>query len=84
MKQQNSREDLDKTQSQIDAKKQDVEKDKQAISDLEDELRKAGGEPGWANESPSELVGSSDSGFGSGSGRWELDTSGTSGAALQL
>lgn len=50
MKQQYSREDLEKTQSQIDAKKQDVEKDKQAISDLEDELRRSGGEPGWANE----------------------------------
>ena len=50
LKQQYSREDLDKTQSQIDAKKQDVEKDKQAISDLEDELRRSGGDPGWANE----------------------------------
>ena len=25
-----------------------VAKDKQAISDLEDELRKAGGDPGWS------------------------------------
>jgi hypothetical protein len=45
-----SRDDLNKTQNQIDAKKQDVEKDKQAISDLEDDLRKSGGEPGWASE----------------------------------
>jgi hypothetical protein len=49
MHEQYSRDDLNKTQSQIDAKKQDVEKDKQAISDLEDDLRKSGGEPGWAN-----------------------------------
>lgn len=50
MHEQYSRDDINKTQSQIDTKKQDVEKDKQALSDLEDELRKAGGEPGWANE----------------------------------
>jgi hypothetical protein len=51
MHEQNTRADVNKTQSDIEAKKQDVEKDKQALSDLEDELRKAGGEPGWANES---------------------------------
>jgi hypothetical protein len=34
--------------SDIDAKKKDVEADQQAISDAEDELRKAGGDPGWA------------------------------------
>ncbi|MGO9589564.1 MAG: hypothetical protein ACLP3K_05890 [Candidatus Acidiferrales bacterium] len=34
--------------SDIDAKKKQVEADKQAISDAEDELRKAGGDPGWA------------------------------------
>ena len=50
MHEQNNRADINKTQSQIDAKKQDVEKDKQALSDLQDELRKSGGEPGWANE----------------------------------
>jgi hypothetical protein len=79
MKQQNSREDLDKTQSQIDAKKQAVEKDKQAISDLEDELRRSGGEPGWANE-PSG-AGSSDSSTSEsgilGSGSPEAGASGT-------
>jgi hypothetical protein len=32
----------------IDAKKQQVEADKQAISDAEDQLHKAGGDPGWA------------------------------------
>ena len=63
LKQQNSREDLNKTQSEIEAKKQAVEKDKQALSDLEDEMRKAGGNARWADEpsgaGPSE---SSDSG----------------------
>jgi hypothetical protein len=35
--------------SKIDAKKKEVEADQQAISDAEDELRKAGGDPGWAH-----------------------------------
>lgn len=50
MHEQYSREDLNKTQNEIDAKKQDIDKDKQAIADLEDELRKSGGDPGWASE----------------------------------
>jgi hypothetical protein len=50
LREQNSRKDLDDTQAQIDAKKADVAKDTQAISDLEEALRKAGGDPGWANE----------------------------------
>jgi len=52
MREQNSRADINKTQSEIETKKQDIEKDKQAISDLEDELRKAGGNAGWASETP--------------------------------
>jgi len=32
----------------IDAKKKQVEADQQAISDAEDDLRKSGGNPGWA------------------------------------
>jgi hypothetical protein len=68
MKQQNSREDLNKTQSEIEAKKQAVEKDKQALSDLEDELRKAGGSPRWAEESSGGASESSDSGSGSSGG----------------
>lgn len=60
LKEQYSRDDLNKTQSQIEAKKQDVEKDKQALSDLEDQLRKSGGDAGWAN-APS-VAGTSDSG----------------------
>jgi hypothetical protein len=34
--------------SQIDQKKKQIEADKQAISDAEDDLRKSGGDPGWA------------------------------------
>lgn len=49
MHEQYSRADINKTQQEIDAKRQDVENDKQALSDLEDELRKSGGDPGWAN-----------------------------------
>lgn len=64
MHQQNSREDINKTQAEIEAKKQDIDKDKQALSDLEDELRKSGGEPGWANE-PSGAGPSNSSGSGS-------------------
>jgi len=40
--------DLNDLAKKIDEKKADVEKDKQAISDLEDELRKAGLPPGWS------------------------------------
>jgi chromosome segregation ATPase len=59
MHQEYSRDDINKTQSEIESKKQDVEKDKQAISDLQDELRKSGGEPGWANEPAGSGSGSS-------------------------
>jgi hypothetical protein len=38
----------EKKVSDIDAKKKEVEADQQAISDAEDDLRKAGGDPGWA------------------------------------
>jgi len=89
LKQQYSREDLTQTQGQIDAKKEAVEKDKQAISDLEDELRRSGGEPGWANEAsgagPSEASASdsdsSSSGSSSGAGASATDTSGSSGTS---
>jgi hypothetical protein len=40
--------DYTKKLGEIDAKKKKVEADKQAISDAEEELRKAGGDPGWA------------------------------------
>jgi hypothetical protein len=38
----------DKKVSDIDAMKKQIEADQQAISDAEDDLHKAGGDPGWA------------------------------------
>jgi hypothetical protein len=49
MREQFSRQDLTDTKTKIDDKTAAVAADKQAISDLEDQLRQAGGEPGWAN-----------------------------------
>lgn len=49
MREQYNRQDLTDTKTKIDEKTAAVAKDKQDISDLEDELRKAGGEPGWEN-----------------------------------
>ncbi len=46
--QQYSRKDINEGQAKLDAKKKEVESLKQQISDLEDALRKAGGDPGWA------------------------------------
>jgi len=48
MQQDLTRSDINKKTSDIDAKKAQIEADKQAISDAEDDLRKAGGDPGWA------------------------------------
>lgn len=45
-----SRSDIDKKQAAIDAKQKQLAADQQALSDLQDELRKAGGDPGWARE----------------------------------
>jgi len=50
MEQQYSRSDIVKKQADIDAKQKEIEQRKQAISDMEDELRRAGGDPGWASE----------------------------------
>jgi hypothetical protein len=50
LREQYSRKDLDDTLAEINAKKAAVDKDNQALSDLQDELRTSGGEPGWANE----------------------------------
>ena len=65
LKQQNSREDLNKAQGQIEAKKQAVEKDKEALANMEDDLRKAGGNARWADE-PSGAGASESSDAGSG------------------
>ncbi len=48
MQQDLTRADINKKTADIDAKKQQIEADKQAISDAEDDLRKAGGDAGWA------------------------------------
>jgi len=46
--QQHDRSDINDKTAKIDAKKKEVDSLKQQLSDLEDELRKAGGDPGWA------------------------------------
>jgi hypothetical protein len=46
--QQYTRQDINNERAKLDAKKQEVEANKKQISDLEDDLRKAGGDPGWA------------------------------------
>lgn len=48
MQQQLSRDDINKKTTDIDNKKKDIAADQQAIDDAEDDLRKAGGDPGWA------------------------------------
>ncbi len=48
MQQELTRSDINKKTADIEAKKAQTEADKQAISDAEDELRKAGGDSGWA------------------------------------
>ena len=48
MREQYTRGDLADTKAKIDAKSTAVEQDKQAISDLEDALRQAGGDAAWS------------------------------------
>jgi hypothetical protein len=48
MQQGYTRSDIDEKTAKIEAKKKQIEADQQAISDEEDELRSAGGDPGWA------------------------------------
>jgi hypothetical protein len=45
--QQYSRADINEKKAKIDAKQKEVDTLKQQISDLEDAVRKAGGDPGW-------------------------------------
>lgn len=47
---QNTRKDINDKNAQIDQKKQEIANLKQQLSDMEDELRKSGGDPGWARE----------------------------------
>ncbi len=49
LKEQYSRKDLNDTQQKIADKQKEVQQLRQGISDLEDELRKSGGDPGWAS-----------------------------------
>jgi len=48
LKQEYSRSDLNDTKTKIDEKTALVEQDKSDIDNLQDELRQAGGDPGWA------------------------------------
>jgi|SRR5271168_396526 len=48
MQQGYTRGDINGKTADIDAKKKQVEADQQAIDDAEEELRKSGGDPGWA------------------------------------
>jgi len=48
MQQELTRSDINNKVADIDKMKAQIEVDKQAISDAEDELRKSGGDPGWA------------------------------------
>jgi hypothetical protein len=50
LREQYDRKDLNDTKALIDEKNAAVEQDKRAISDLEDQLRQSGGDPGWATE----------------------------------
>ena len=46
--QQHDRSDINEKTAKVDAKKQQIDSLKQELSDMEDDLRKAGGDPGWA------------------------------------
>jgi len=48
MQQGYSHSDIDKKTAEISAKQKEIEADKQAISGAQDDLRKSGGDPGWA------------------------------------
>ena len=48
LREQNNRADLNRTLEQINTKKLDVERDQQAITALENQLRQAGANPGWS------------------------------------
>jgi hypothetical protein len=45
---QNTRKEINDKDAKIEQKKQDIANLKQQLSDMEDELRKSGGDPGWA------------------------------------
>jgi hypothetical protein len=47
---QNDRKEINQKTAKIEAKQKEIEQLKQSFSDLEDDLRKAGGDPGWSRE----------------------------------
>lgn len=51
LREQYDRGDINNLRKAVDDKKAEVGRLRQAISDLEDELRREGGDPGWARES---------------------------------
>ncbi len=48
MTQQNTRADINDKTAKIEAKKNQLDELRQGLNDLEDQLRKSGGDPGWA------------------------------------
>jgi chromosome segregation ATPase len=50
MNEQYTRKDINEKDAKIEAKRQEIAQLKQGLSDLEDALRKAGGNPGWSRE----------------------------------
>ncbi|HMI50299.1 MAG TPA: hypothetical protein VK525_02225 [Candidatus Saccharimonadales bacterium] len=48
MTEQNTRKEISDKNTKIEAKKQEIAAQKQAIADMEDDLRKSGGDSGWA------------------------------------
>ena len=64
LQQQYSRKDLDDSLAELNKKKAAVDKDNQTISDLQDQLRQAGGDAGWANEPTSNASTGSESSSG--------------------
>jgi predicted RNase H-like nuclease (RuvC/YqgF family) len=50
LEEQNSRKDIDEKTNKINEKKKEIEELKQKLGDMEDELRKSGGDIGWARE----------------------------------
>ncbi len=50
MEEQNSRKEIDEKTNKINEKKKEIEQLKQNLGDMEDELRKSGGDIGWARE----------------------------------
>jgi len=50
LSEQNSRKEINDKDAKIAAKKKEIDALKQGLDDLEDQLRKVGGDPGWARE----------------------------------